>query len=98
MRAELAAERKATRSARKRAALEALSNYLEPHAERTRYAQRLAAGRSIGSGLVKGECKSLGRRLKQTGARWKVRHVDAMSALCGVRRSTLWPAYWSRTA
>lgn len=96
VRAELAAELKTARSPRRRKALAELSAYLEPHAGRTRYAARLAAGRSIGSGLVEGACKTVvGRRLKQTGARWRVRHAEEMTALCCLRYSGLWDAYWS---
>ena len=60
-----------------------LVGYLTPHADHTAYRQRLAEGRSIGSGLVEGACKTaIGRRLKQTGARWKVRRQERMAALC----------------
>jgi hypothetical protein len=51
-----------------RAALTKLEEYLRPHAAHLNYAERLAAGRPIGSGLIEGACKNyLGRRLKQTG-------------------------------
>ena len=70
--------------------------YFEPHAEHTDYAGRLAEGRSIGSGLVEGCCKQvIGRRLKQTGARWKVRRVERMATLCAVQASDQWGTYWT---
>jgi hypothetical protein len=73
--------------------------YFEPHVEHTGYAGRLAAGRSIGSGLVEGACKQvIGRRLKQTGARWRVRGVERMAALCCVQASGQWDAYWHKAA
>jgi hypothetical protein len=73
--------------------------YFEPHAGHTGYAGRLAEGRCIGSGLVEGCCKQVvGRRLKQTGARWKVRRVERMATLCAVQASDQWGAYWARTA
>lgn len=73
--------------------------YFEPHVEHTGYAARLAEGRSIGSGLVEGSCKQVvGRRLKQTGARWKVRRVERMATLCAVQASDQWDAYWARKA
>jgi len=73
--------------------------YLEPHAAHTGYAARLAAGQSIGSGLVEGACKHvIGRRLKQTGARWKVRRVERMASLCAVLASNQWEAYWATAA
>jgi len=69
--------------------------YFQPHSGHTDYAGRLADGRSIGSGLVEGCCKQvIGRRLKQTGARWKVRRVERMATLCAVRASDQWDMYW----
>ena len=73
--------------------------YFEPHREHTDYAARLAAGQSIGSGLVEGSCKQvIGRRLKQTGARWRVRRVERMATLCAVQASDQWEAYWDAAA
>jgi hypothetical protein len=47
-----------------------LVGYLGPHVDHTPYQARLAEGRSIGSGMVEGACKTaIGKRLKQTGAR-----------------------------
>ncbi|MBN9121397.1 MAG: hypothetical protein J0I06_19975 [Planctomycetes bacterium] len=70
--------------------------YFEPHLEHTDYAGRLLEGRSIGSGLVEGSCKQVvGRRLKQTGAKWKVRRVERMAALCSVQASDQWDTYWN---
>jgi hypothetical protein len=76
-----------------------LRGYFEPHRGHTDYAARLAEGRAIGSGLVEGSCKQVvGRRLKQTGARWRVRRVERMAAVCAVQASDQWDAYWaSRT-
>jgi hypothetical protein len=69
--------------------------YFEPHLDHTNYADRLAEGRSIGSGMVEGACKQVvGRRLKQTGARWKVRRVERMATLCAVLASDQWGTYW----
>ena len=77
----------------------ALRAYFEPHADHTGYAARLAEGRSIGSGLVEGACKQvIGRRLKQTGARWRVRRVERMAALCAVQASDQWASYWAGAA
>jgi hypothetical protein len=73
--------------------------YFAPHVDHTGYAARLAQGRSIGSGLVEGACKQvIGRRLKQTGARWRVRRVERMAALCAVQASGQWAAYWASAA
>src|SRR5207248_9060193 len=58
--------------------------YFRPHAAHLGYPGRRAAGQSIGSGMVEAACKQvIGRRLKQTGARWKVRRADRMASLCG---------------
>jgi hypothetical protein len=72
-----------------------LIGYLEPHRGRTAYRRRLAEGRSIGSGLVEGACKTaIGRRLKQTGARWRVRRLERMAALCCLNYGDQFDAYW----
>lgn len=77
------------------AAVESLRNYLAPHQQHLNYAARLASGQSIGSGQVEGGCKNLiGRRLKQTGARWRVRRVNRMAGLCALMYSHHWNTYW----
>jgi hypothetical protein len=76
-----------------------LRGYFEPHVEHTGYGPRLAEGRVIGSGLVEGSCKQVVcRRLKQTGARWRVRRVERMATLCAVQAGHQWNAYWERVA
>lgn len=87
-----------TRSPAKRSALQSLQGYLQTHENHLDYYQRLAAGKSIGSGQVEGACKNLiGRRLKQTGARWRPRRVNRMTGLCSLLYSSQWTAYWSQT-
>ena len=50
-------------------AVVSLREYLNKNKVRLRYAERWAAGRSIGSGLIEGARKNLVKRsLKQTGA------------------------------
>lgn len=45
--------------------------------------------------MIEGACKTVvGKRLKQTGARWRVRHAEQMTALCGVLYGDHWDAYW----
>jgi hypothetical protein len=79
----------------KRRALEALAGYFEKQRDHLGYAARLAAGRSIGSGLVEGACKQvIGRRMKQTGARWRVRRANRMATLCCAFHSDSWDTYW----
>jgi hypothetical protein len=73
--------------------------YFRPHAGHLDYPGRRAEGRSIGSGLVEGACKQVVvRRLKQTGARWRVRRAERMASLCGVIYSGLWATYWETAA
>jgi hypothetical protein len=70
------------------AALGELTGYFAAHTKRLNYAQRLHAGRSIGSGMVEGAAKNLiGKRIKQTGARWVVGNADAMASLCSLSYS-----------
>ena len=76
-----------------------LIGYLEPHRDHTAYRQRLSEGRSIGSGMVEGACKTaIGRRLKQTGARWRIRRLERMAALCCLHYGDQFDAYWKKTA
>lgn len=82
-----------------RPATRELAAYLTPHRNHTPYLERLKEGRSIGSGMVEGSCKTaVGKRLKQTGARWKCRRVENMAALCCLRYSERWDAYWRQEA
>jgi hypothetical protein len=47
--------------------------------------KQLAEGRVIGSGQVEGACKSMiGKRLKQTSARWDDGRLNEMAVLCSV--------------
>jgi hypothetical protein len=71
------------------AALGGVLNYFASHQDRLNYALRLRRGQSIGSGLVEGSIKQLlNKRLKQTGARWKVEHVGPFVKLGAL------PAFW----
>lgn len=74
-----------------------LAAYFASHPTRLGYGERLAAGRSIGSGLVEGSIKQLvNRRLKQTGARWRVEHVGPLVELGALIDTPDWHAF--RTA
>lgn len=89
----------ATRSARKRKALRQEIQYFRRHEDHLDYAQQLAAGRTIGSGMVEGACKNvIGRRLKQTGARWRTRRANRMAVLCSTLYSDHWDHYWTSAA
>lgn len=70
-------------------------DFFAPHQGHTDYRARLAAGQSIGSGQVEGACKQVvGRRLKQTGARWRLGHAERITTLCCVLYSDHWDTYW----
>jgi hypothetical protein len=94
--AHLEATRRQVRSPAKRRALGGLAGYFRGQAGRLDYAGRLARGQSIGSGLVEGSCKQvIGRRMKQTGARWRVRRANRMATLCCTVHGDTWDAYWN---
>lgn len=74
----------------------ALAGYLAKHPTRLDYAGRLAAGRSIGSGLVEGSIKQVvSLRLKRTGARWRAEHVGPLVELIALADSPDWQPFWA---
>jgi hypothetical protein len=78
------------------AALGTLTGYFAAHTGRLNYCHRLYTGQSIGSGMVEGAAKNLvGRRLKQTGARWRFENVNQMAELCCLTYSDHWNLYWA---
>ena len=88
--------RRPLRSPAKRESLDSLKAYLGSHFDHWNYADRLANGQSIGSGQIDEACKNrIGRRLKQTGARRRVRRVNRMAGLCANRYSKQWDSYWN---
>jgi hypothetical protein len=91
-------ETKATLARRThRRSLNRLASYLGHHHTRLDYSRRLAEGRAIGSGQAEGACKHMiGRRLKQTGARWRIRRVNRMATLCCLMYSDHWDTYWAK--
>jgi hypothetical protein len=72
--------------------------YFSKHVRRLNYAERLAAGRAIGSGAGDGQAKTLGPRLKARGARWNRVNVEPMAGLVCVRHTGQWEAYWTLAA
>lgn len=73
-----------------------LASYLGSHPTRLGYAKRLACGRSIGSGLIEGSVKQLvNRRMKLTGARWRVEHVGPLVELAAVIDTPDWHDFWT---
>ena len=62
--------------------LQKLYIYFSKHSEHLNYKSRLANGFSIGSGQIEGANKQrVTRRLKQTGARWRISRVNRMIGL-----------------
>jgi len=79
-------------------AVKSLQKYLENNRQRLSYCERLASGRAIGSGLVEGACKNLvGRRLKQTGACWRVERANRLAVICALLYANQWKPYWKNS-
>lgn len=73
-----------------------LAAYLAKHPTRLTYADRLAGGRSIGSGAVEGAIKQeVNLRMKRTGARWRVEHVGPLVQLRAFSHTPDWPTLWT---
>lgn len=78
------------------AAYPRVANYLSGHQDRMQYASRLRRGASIGSGMIEGAIKQLiGRRIKQTGARWKTDSISPLVEFISLGHTDEWDAYWS---
>lgn len=76
-------------------ALLELAAYFAKHPTRLEYADRLACGRTIGSGLIEGSVKQLvNLRLKRTGARWRAEHVGPLVEMIALADSPEWCPYW----
>jgi hypothetical protein len=74
-----------------RDAIESLRKYLSNNSGRLPYAERLEAGRAIGSGLIEGACKNLvGRRMKQTGACWRIERANRIAVLSAAIYADNW--------
>ncbi|MCL2710941.1 MAG: ISKra4 family transposase, partial [Planctomycetaceae bacterium] len=55
----------------------------------------LAAGQAIGSGLIEGACKNLvGRRMKQTGACWRLERANRIALVCSLLYAKQWDTLW----
>ena len=81
-----------------RVAVKSLYKYLDNNRDRLPYGERLASGRAIGSGQVEGACKNLvGRRLKQTGACWRVERANRVAVICALLYANQWKPYWKNS-
>lgn len=77
------------------AATEPLLGYFSKHTQHLGYQQRLKTGRSIGSGAIEGANKQLvGKRLKQTGARWRPENAVRVATLFSAEAVGDWDLYW----
>ena len=73
--------------------------YLEKRRDQIRYAEFIAAGLPIGSGIVESANKLVVEaRLKGAGMHWERGHVDPMVALRNVVCSDRWDEAWARMA
>ena len=78
------------------AATDALLACAAPHRQHLDYPGQLAAARPIGSGLIEGAVKQVvGKRLKQTGARWRTDSVRPIATLASAQWADDWERYWS---
>jgi hypothetical protein len=81
---------------KKRKKVRLLLKYFRRNKDRLHYRERLAAGRTIGSGLIEGACKNLvGRRLKQTGACWRKERANKIAILAALLYSDQWKHCWN---
>jgi len=82
-------------SAVRQEAMDEMISYFSKNTGRLNYCARLYAGRSIGSGMIEGACKTaIGQRLKQSGAEWNVTNVAPMASLCCLLYNDAWSLYW----
>jgi len=79
-------------------ALKSLRVYLEGNRDRMWYAERLKAGKAIGSGAIEGACKKIGARLKLNSARWRTRRAERFGALLCLEYADQSGEYWSSKA
>lgn len=88
-----------TQGSTRRKALEDLLKYLLPNQDRMWYAQRLASGEPIGTGMIEGGCKNtIGTRLKLNNARWRIRRAERIGTLRCVDASNQWSNFWKSAA
>ena len=79
----------------KRKTLEGVIGYLERHRGYMRYAEYLALGLPIGSGVVEGACRHLVQdRMEGSGMRWTPRGAEAILKLRAVYLNGDWDRFW----
>lgn len=89
-------ERARTRAPAKRAALQALSTYIENQDERLAYDRFRAAGLDIGSGRVEAACKHVvALRMKRCGMRWSKAGSQNVLSLRVAWLNADWDRLWA---
>jgi hypothetical protein len=72
-------------------------NYFREHADKMQYADYLAAGLPIGSGVTEAGCKELIKaRFGRSGCSWKRDSGDAILQLRAIRLSNQWNSFWHK--
>jgi len=82
---------------RRRAALDALLNYITPRRDMIQYPQFRQHGWQIGSGPTEAACKTLPARLKRSGMKWDPANAEALAQLTALHQNQQWQTYWNQT-
>ena len=90
----LTATRTRLRSAKKRAAIDGLTQYAGERRDMIRYPEYRARNWQIGSGPTEAECKTTTHRVKGRGRRWDRENAEAMMALAALHDSGMWNQHW----
>jgi len=78
-----------------RKSVDKAADYLLKRSPHIRYADFIARGLPIASGVIEGACRHIVRdRLDITGARWNVQVAEAVLAIRALRSSGDWDDYW----
>jgi len=81
-------------SAAKRNKLTKICNYLQYNRDRMRYAEYLAAGFPIASGVIEGACRHVVKdRMERAGMRWSIDGAQAMLDLRSTAINDQWSAF-----
>lgn len=86
--------RSGLKSAKKKAAVDSLMQYVAVRRAMIRYPEFEKKGWHIGSGPMESMCKTVPRRLKHSGMRWDHRNIDPMLALECLAQSRQWDLHW----
>lgn len=77
--------------------LDAEINYFRTHADKMQYADYVAAGLPIGSGVTEAGCKELIKaRFCRSGMRWKRETGATILQLRAIRLSDQWESFWHK--